>query len=82
MFTTDIKVTKGKNEEDTQDGIQEDDVKKEDVNEDKDEENCDDYLADSTETNFDDNSEYLSLEFTAEDLNFYQEMILMQCFGI
>ena len=40
-------------------------------------ENCED----STETNLDDNSEYLSLEFTAEDLNFGQEMILMQCFG-
>ena len=33
-------------------------------------ENCDDYLVDSTATNFYDDSEYLSLEFTAEDLYF------------
>ena len=41
--------------------------------------NSDDYLEDTTETNVDDDSEYQSLECTAEDLNFAEERIQSQC---
>ena len=80
VFTTDNKVTKAK---DNQDDIQEDDVQKEDANENQDEEDMEHSYKEAhtkDETNFVDNSEYLSLEFTqkiliwlrAEDISFLQ----------